>query len=881
MVAGVAPAAYIMGYRICYGGTFVPTNSIGDAEAVAAHEDLVKDKAQVVNNSWGGGPWSIGGVADASEVALENAWRAGVFVAVSNGNSGPNAATMDHPSPLYVNVANSTKGSVYVPVGLRVTAPEGVPDTLIGIPYAAAQFGPTWTELLYGPYLYKTSVAADPENFEGCNEWPADTFDGVAAVISRGTCSFNQKVMNAEKAGAVFAIIHNHAEGGEALVNMITEDEEVATIHSVFVTHNWGNLLNDWYEQHPGQAEFVLDLGYEKSTHEANPGAVPAPDVINPGSSRGPAAGNVLKPDLAAPGTAILSQGFGPAGGSAGHMQFGQATGTSMASPHVAGAAAVLKAAHPDWSIEQVKAALMATAQYMDIDLADGSPAQPLDMGAGRLDVAAALDPGALADPPSLSFAQVVEGNIGRIEVTLTGVAETEEIFTLGTVDTRPGYDAVTELAGVTITPEQVTLGPGDEVTIVVEWEAAAAGGTGDQQGYVTATSENYEIHLPAWIRVAPPHTGKQALLIDYDGSVEDDEINVVDWYTETLESAFIDYDIWDVDARVLSGEDPLPRPEHLSSYDWVLFQSGGNGTALPSASVQQLNEYMNTGGRLAVFGENAHGALADTVNGFWDVTLSGSPNMNHSITNNEVVSDTLLPVFGPPGSPFADLGLRFDLSATGDGAGNQDQIHEIDFDDDITPLLMHDLVSRSYDGYVAGGRMEQPSLEVPGVTFPGRSMVFGFGLEGINNQDIPGYSSRQDMMFAIDAWLNNEVTVSASVVPEPANTVTYFTATVESANAAPVQARIDYGDGSPYGTFQVANFQDQPHNVLGYHIYRQPGTYTVRVEGTDSFGMVSFTELSVDIVQGENYVPSLPEGGRLALPWLAQNAVLGGDEGP
>ena len=106
-LCGVAPKAYLMSYKMFY--TSVNGNeSSYTVEMVAAIEDMVKDGADVVNNSWGEGPISEGGRFDPVDAALINASKAGVFVAMSAGNSGPGLGTTDHPSADYMNVAAST-----------------------------------------------------------------------------------------------------------------------------------------------------------------------------------------------------------------------------------------------------------------------------------------------------------------------------------------------------------------------------------------------------------------------------------------------------------------------------------------------------------------------------------------------------------------------------------------------------------------------------------------------------------------------------------------------------------------------------------------------------------------------------------------------------
>ncbi len=183
------------------------------------------------------------------------------------------------------------------------------------------------------------------------------------------------------------------------------------------------------------------------------------PDVIANFSSRGPAVGSGLKPDITAPGVNILAQGFAPGmTGEARHLGFGEASGTSMAAPHVAGAGALLKQIHGDWSPGWIKSALMSTSKYIGIYTEDGEPAQPLEMGAGRLDLTHAADPGVILDPPSLGFGRVTLGGTKTMTVTLTSVPSSAETYAVSTLDTRQGFTQTTTLAGMTVTPASVTV---------------------------------------------------------------------------------------------------------------------------------------------------------------------------------------------------------------------------------------------------------------------------------------------------------------------------------------------------------------------------------------------------------------------------------------
>ncbi len=182
-----------------------------------------------------------------------------------------------------------------------------------------------------------------------------------------------------------------------ALINMAPGDFAAqVTIPSIFIGQTNGQGLVAWHAQKGADSSVTLDNAAFQAGN--------TPDLIANFSSRGPGVGEVLKPDIAAPGVNIMSQGYGPGTGEDRHLGFGQVSGTSMASPHVAGAAALIRQVYPTWSNAAIKSAMMSTSKYMNIFNENGTPAQPLDMGAGRLDLTNVLDPGVLLAPPSVSF---------------------------------------------------------------------------------------------------------------------------------------------------------------------------------------------------------------------------------------------------------------------------------------------------------------------------------------------------------------------------------------------------------------------------------------------------------------------------------------------
>jgi hypothetical protein len=228
-------------------------------------------------------------------------------------------------------------------------------------------------------------------------------------------------------------------------------------------------------------------------------------------SSRGPA-GLFIKPDLTAPGVQILAgnkplagdpaDGGGPAG-----QYFQAIAGTSMSSPHVAGAALLVRAVHPDWSPGQIKSALMTTATTAVVKEDTVTPADPFDFGAGRIQIAAAINAPLAFDETASGFfgkggdpIQAVQLNVPSIDAPIMpGRLVTTRIAT-NVSGARQRFNAAADApAGSTITvrPSRFSLNPGESVQLTITIQSTAP--IGDQQfGAVRldATGEPAQ-HLP------------------------------------------------------------------------------------------------------------------------------------------------------------------------------------------------------------------------------------------------------------------------------------------------------------------------------------------------------------------------------------------------
>ncbi len=875
-LSGVAPRAYVMSYRVFY-ASVQDDGTFHNAEGIACLEDVVRDGAQVLNNSWGGGPSSSGGEYDALDLALVNASRAGVFVSMSAGNAGPGKGTTDHPSADYIDVAATTTSGTYASGKLGADGPKPVPEALVDLAYSV----PDWGDLLpigKNSYAYRTStsVVTEPPNVNGCDPWPVGAFDDRLALISRGGCEFGLKALNAEKAGASFVIIYNHAVGGDSPPGMAAGAVgSQVTIPVISIGHSDGQALVDWYAQHPDAASVEMDtIGYPIGN---------TPDRVADFSSRGPGVGGVLKPDIAAPGVNIMAQGYDSAvRGEARHLGYGQASGTSMASPHVAGAAAMLRQIHPDWTNAMIKSALMSTSKFTDIYTGDGAPAQPLDIGAGRLDLTRAADPGVILDPPSLSFGEVLTRTEKTLTIRVTSVTRDIEMYTLGTVDTTAGFTRTTSVPGMTLSRRSLTLLPGETKTFEVTWDARQSGGYHDRQGYVVLRGIRHEAHLPAWMRVTYAKPDESVLIIDNDGSSLPPEVldavqtglrfkNYRNDYTRALRELGVAYETYDADAQydpTGARQTTLPEPGWLGRYDTIIYQTGDYaltdasnvvpGTSAPTGlDMDRLVEYVNGGGRLiafgqdfaATFGATAATATADASGPFlYDETI-GAELVQDSVTGGTVYTRTQQLVTGLPGTPFADL--TFDLSGDGDGAGNQGSIDEISAKDGRLGVLKYSGTPTETQqlGLVALTNRDEPSLERPGTVFAGRALYFAFGLEGVNNDT--GRNRQTELLRRALDWSSDHVTAVITPTLYAAGEVSYFeVGAVSGQGSDMVGYRMDFGDGGPITPVS--------ENAIFGHTYARPGTYVVRAEATDALGTVGLAEFEV-YVPGDGGPPRGP----------------------
>lgn len=383
--SGMAPAARLSAYKICYERADGTTAACGGLETVAAIDDAVADGVDVINFSISG---SMGSITDLTEQAFFHAAAAGVFVAASAGNSGPGASTVAHNSPWTTTVAASTHDRSSQK---SVTLGDGTT-------YTGAGLGPAVPS---APLVDSASAAlstADPADAELCMPGTLDPAKVTGAIVlcARGVIARTDKSLAVRDAGGVGMVMYNPTP------NSLNADFHfVPTVH---LGPTEGTAIKAYLA---GTASPTATLGDAVQVRSRAPGMATF-------SSAGPAisgSGDLLKPDVTAPGVDVLAAVSPP--GNAGNA-YNALSGTSMSSPHIAGIAALIKAKHPTWSPMAVKSAIMTTATTLDNSGApiqrDGVDATPLDYGAGHVRPTQAFDPGLVYESSPLDWIQYTCG---------------------------------------------------------------------------------------------------------------------------------------------------------------------------------------------------------------------------------------------------------------------------------------------------------------------------------------------------------------------------------------------------------------------------------------------------------------------------------------
>jgi hypothetical protein len=469
-IHGLAPGAWVMEYKVCgIQGCF-------ESDSAAAVGQAILDGVDVINFSISGGedPFS-----DPVELAFLDAYAAGVFVSASAGNDGPGAGTANHLSPWVATVAASTQTREFAST-LTVTAANGDTFTMDG------------ATITPGAGPLPIVMAADaPYSRPLCDApAPPGLFDGKIVACQRGVNARVEKGFNVLQGGAEGMVLFN-----PTLADVETDTHWLPTVHLAD-----GTSFVAFMNGHSGEIASWPD-GAPRNGQG---------DVMAAFSSRGPG-GLFLKPDVTAPGVQILA-GDSPivedATSGPGNEYFQAIAGTSMSSPHNAGAAILLKALNSDWTPGQIKSALMTTATTEVVKEDTVTPADPFDLGAGRIDLTKAGTPGLVFDESAENMVALGNDPINAVHLNIPSVNAPVMPGRLTTVrkaenvsGERQRYDVrTTAPAGSTIRvlPRTFTLDPGQSIELSITIESNAPDGQyfGEVR-LVPRRASNPTLHLP------------------------------------------------------------------------------------------------------------------------------------------------------------------------------------------------------------------------------------------------------------------------------------------------------------------------------------------------------------------------------------------------
>ncbi|KAG0352162.1 hypothetical protein BGZ54_002928, partial [Gamsiella multidivaricata] len=388
---GVAPQATLGAYRV-----FPCAGNSKDDTIIAALEQAYEDSMDIVNLSLGGGSsWANTPLSKAAAKLVE----LGVVVVAAVGNDGEQGLSeVSSPSinPRVISVA-SFEGLGYLANYFEL---EGVPDSRID--YSDSQ-----QKSLGGATFPLVFPEHDPE---GCKPYPS-SIEGSIAFLKRGTCTFVLKARLAQEAGAIGCIFYNNVQGG---LHPKADDPSVHVFgHGISLQQ--GQLILDQFKT---ANKSIINVVYkeEKGVFKNE-----MANQISTFSSWGLGPLLEMKPDISAPGGYIYST---VANGS-----FAIMSGTSMATPFVAGSAALLLEAEPSIDRSTVLGRLQTYAKpgvYSKTTM----PNTVARQGAGMVNVFDAIQGKAFVQPTHLALNDTVHTK-GTYILTLTNQYKSAETFTL------------------------------------------------------------------------------------------------------------------------------------------------------------------------------------------------------------------------------------------------------------------------------------------------------------------------------------------------------------------------------------------------------------------------------------------------------------------
>lgn len=384
--SGVAPDSELYAIKV-----FGKDGSTGDAVVVAALEyaadpnkdGKLSDQLQVVNLSLGGG-FGSGRVLYGE--AIKNLTEGGTIVVASAGNSGAvdyitgSPATSDTALSVAASVDNTDHNWKFRAV--RFTLADQKSELVEAVEASFSKPISELTESLEGN-LVPIGLAA-----QDLSDEQVAAVKGKVALIDRGMVNFTTKVLRAQNAGAIAAVIVNNQPGQPFGMG----GDEKSEIPAIMISLDLGSRIKQQLTTGPASIQFVTNELVTKKD---------LIDTITDFSSKGPRIDDsVLKPEIAAPGSLVISADMGQGAKAV------KLSGTSMAAPHMAGVMALLRQKFPSLSVDELKSLAMTTSTTL-VKNSTGEIYPVTLQGAGRVQADKAVNAQILTSISSVSFGEI------------------------------------------------------------------------------------------------------------------------------------------------------------------------------------------------------------------------------------------------------------------------------------------------------------------------------------------------------------------------------------------------------------------------------------------------------------------------------------------
>ncbi len=673
LISGLAPQAQLGNYKV-FTDEFTTLEQI-----IAALEACVEDGMDVVNLSLGSESY-INTILDPEALAIRNAIKAGVVVVAAAGNLGePETIGSPGQIPEVITVGSLTNAHNGGNSG-------GISVAMMNV-YADGTQILTEEEIILAtdPDLFSSPLLGrfqliDADNFDGrsfggnqdglvCQGLPAGSAQNKWVLIQRGICTFTTKIDNVQEAGGWGTLIYNNSDAEEGPEEPLRFPSVPGTeIPSYFVSRNIGLLIKDaLLSSSTVEVEF-----YAPEPLETDQTAL----ELSTFSSLGPSLSYAIKPEIVAvgQGSYAATQNYLP-----GEFNFFEYTGfdlsgfnfsngTSFSSPRIAGVAALIRQANPSWGPEEVKSAIVTSAERLP-GLASLSA---MERGGGHVNTAGAMSLPLIVTPATLSWENVLIDDVTEVErsLRLKNVSQQFQAVSLSL-----GLFANGRVQAVEVFPEQVDLAPAESIDISLKMKFSPPDQLGDVEDIsgdvvIEIAGQPELLRVPVWARVMHTPVAQGSVLLIDDDSGE----TIENQYIESINLAGHEASLWDV-AKLQA----YPSVEYMQKFQVVswflattsLFNIIDNSTLSFNERIRfnvALTRYLAQGGRLLVSGMDWSDQQEETLFGQQVLHISEfihDPFVQYTPTGDVASQETILDISAVIGSPIGqdlpDLDASFD----------------------------------------------------------------------------------------------------------------------------------------------------------------------------------------------------------------------------